>query len=218
MLSDILSAIKSVFDISKIIKNDKLKSTLVILIILSIVLVKPTIYYANLYIGFCYLFAAIFAILFFIMIIYRIYCNKTNTDYHSATNYTLTGFFFIIALFLFIGIIGYDYVWGNVFSAEEIKREIFVKCVHDLEYFNVFYSYVRSNFLVVLLYTIEFIQTLSILYFVLYFSHKLLYTKSPLELGFTSSDWETMILNVLIIVFTSPIWFSAYTTFWNKIF
>lgn len=218
MLSDILSAIKSVFDISKIIKNDKLKSIMLMLITLTIVLVKPTIYYANLYIGFCYLFAAVFAILFFIMIIYRVYCNKTNTDYHNETNYTLMGFFLIIALILFIGIISYDYVWGNIFFTEKIEREVFVKCIHDLEYFNVFYSYVQSNFLLVLLYTIEFTQTLSVLYFILYFSYKLLYTKSPLELGFTSSDWKTMILNVLIIVFTSPIWFSAYTTLWNKIF
>lgn len=218
MFSDILSAIKSVFDITNSIKAEKLKSILLILITLTIVLVKPTIYYANLYIGFCYLFAAVFAILFFIMIIYRVYCNKTNTDYHNETNYTLMGFFLLIALILFIGIISYDYVWGNIFSTVKIEREVFVKCIHDFEYFNVFYSYVRSNFLVVLLYTIEFTQTLSVLYFILYFSYKLLYTKSPLELGFTSSDWETMILNVLIIVFTSPIWFSAYTALWNKIF
>lgn len=93
MLSDILSAIKSVFDITNSIKAEKVKSVLLILITLTIVLVKPTIYYANLYIGFCYFFAAIFAILFLTMIIYRIYCNKTSTDYHHETNYALMGFF-----------------------------------------------------------------------------------------------------------------------------
>lgn len=59
MFSDILSAIKSVFDITNSIKAEKIKSVLLILITLTIVLVKPTIYYANLYIGFCYLLSLI---------------------------------------------------------------------------------------------------------------------------------------------------------------
>lgn len=46
-MSDILSIFKSLFDLTQAAKREKLKSILAILIILTIVLVKPTVYYAT---------------------------------------------------------------------------------------------------------------------------------------------------------------------------
>lgn len=218
MFSDILSAIKSVFDITNSIKAEKVKSVLLILITLTIVLVKPTIYYANLYIGFCYLFAAIFICAFSFIIFYKIYRRKTRTDYDKATTNSLLVFLAIISIIILAGKIRYTAIWSDVFSTEHTTAEAFIENIHHLEYFNAFYSYVRSKFLIVLLYSIEFTQTIFILYFAGHIFHKLLCTEEPLQTGFISSDFKTILFHNLMITLTSPVFFSHYTEFWNKIF
>lgn len=218
MFSDILSAIKSVFDITNSIKAEKLKSILLILITLTIVLVKPTIYYATLYIGFCNILSAILICLFLIITCYKIYRYITHSYYDKETTNYLLAFLAIVSIIILKGKFRYTAIWSDIFSTEHTMVEEFIENIHHLEYFNEFYSYVRLNFLIVLLYSIEFTQTIFILYFAVHIFHKLLCTEEPLQTGFIASDFKIMLFNSLMIALTSPIFFSQYTEFWNKIF
>lgn len=218
MFSDILSAIKSVFDITNSIKAEKVKSVLLILITLTIVLVKPTIYYASLYIGFCNIVSAILICLFLVITCYKIYRYITHSYYDKATTNSLLVFLAIISIIILAGKIRYTAIWSDVFSTEHTTAEAFIENIHHLEYFNEFYSYVRSKFLIVLLYSIEFTQTIFILYFTVHIFHKLLCTEEPLQTGFISSDFKAILFHSLMITLTSPVFFSQYTELWNKIF
>lgn len=218
MFSDILSAIKSVFDITNSIKAEKVKSILLILITLTIVLVKPTIFYSTLYIEFCNALSTTFICLFLFIIFYKIYRRKTKTDYDKATTNYLLAFLVIVSIIILVGKIRYTAVWSDIFSTKHTTVEEFIENIHHLEYFNVFYSYVRSNFLIVLLYSLQFIQTIFIIYFAVHIFHKLLYTEEPLQTGFIALDFKIILFNSLTIALTSPIFFSHYAEFWNKIF
>ncbi len=218
-MSEILSALKSFFDLTQVIKQEKLKSILTILIILTIVLVKPTIYYATLYIGFCNILAKIFVVLFLCIIAYKI-CRRhmlDNTYDHTTSNLVLI-LLASILIIIFFSKTKYNAVWSNILITEGVVKEEFFENIHHIEYFEKFYSYVLSNFSIVLLYTIEFMQTIFILYFAVYISYKLLCTEEPLKTGFTTSDFTIIIFNSLMIFATSPLLFSSYIKFWNNIF
>lgn len=218
-MSEIFSALKSFFDLAQVIKREKLKSTLTILLILTIVLIKPTIYYSTLYIGFCNILIKIFAILFLYIMAYKI-CRRHMLDstYDRITSNFLLVISVLIFLIIFFSKTQYNAIWSSIFITEGVVEEEFLESIHHIEYFENFYSYVLANFSIVLLYTIEFMQTIFILYLTIYLFYKLLCTEEPIKSGFTPLDFTIIIFNSLMIAITSPILFPRYVEFWNKIF
>lgn len=112
----------------------------------------------------------------------------------------------------------YENSWLKIFDIVELEKSKFITELRQAKYVKELYNYVVSNFVVVLLYAIEYLQTISITYLVVYILYKLVSVEEPLITGFISTDWQIIISNILFIIFTSPFIYPEYLNFWNKIF
>lgn len=217
-----LSEISSFFDLFKFIyegfTKKPVKSVFTLLIVLSIVLIKPIAYYSTLYIDFCKFISIMFSFIVLFLLLYKLYRYKTKEYYDKDTVNQLIVIIIFVAILIIVGTFKHNNVFLDIFSNKNIAESIFIDNIHKKEYFQELYNYVQSNFLPILLYSIEFIQTISISYLYVYIISKLLLTEEPLKYGLLSRNFETIIINVLVIFLSSPVLYEPYTAFWNKIF
>lgn len=217
-----LSEISSFLDLFKFIyegfAKKPIKSVFTLLIVLSIVLIKPIAYYSTLYIDFCKFSSTMFSIIVLFLFLYKLYRHRTHEDYDKDTVNHLIGINIFVIILIIVGIFKHNNAFLNIFSNQNIAESIFIDNIHKKEYFQELYNYVQSNFLPILLYSIEFIQAISISYLYVYIISKLLLLEAPLKYGLLSKNFETIIINVLIIFLSSPVLYEPYSLFWNKIF
>lgn len=218
MLSELTSILKNVLDIVEIIKNNKIKTIATILITLSIALVKPMIYYSTLYTDFCRRIIAICIFGVICIIGYIVYRKKHNEFYHDETVNCLLGLSLFFLIIMRIILYTYENSWSEIYDIVGLEESKFITDIRQAEYFKELYNDVFSNFAVILLYAIEYLQTISITYLVVYILYKFVSVEEPLKTGFFSTDWEIIITNILFTIFSSPFIYPAYLNFWNKIF
>ncbi|HJB39591.1 MAG TPA: hypothetical protein H9943_04260, partial [Candidatus Ruthenibacterium avium] len=89
---------------------------------------------------------------------------------------------------------------------------------HELSYENGFYDYVRSHFALVLLYAIEFMNSLGMALFLLPSLFKLICVREILKTGFVSADWKSLLTALFVVLVSSPNLYLIYLNFWNRIF
>lgn len=217
-----LSEISSFLDLFKFIyegfAKKPIKSVFTLLIVLSIVLIKPIAYYSTLYIDFCKFISTMFSFVVLFLFLYKLYRHKTQEDYDKDTVNQLIGINILVIVLIIVGTFKHNNVFLDIFSNKNIAESIFIDNIHKKEYFQELYNYVQSNFLPILLYSIEFIQAISISYLYVYIISKLLLIEEPLKYGLLSKNFEKIIINVLVIFLSSPVLYEPYTVFWNKIF
>lgn len=218
MFSEVTSTLKNVIEIVEVFKNNKFKTIATIFITLSIVLIKPMMYYSTLYTDFCKCIIAIciLGVIFFIG--YIVNRKKHNEFYHDETVNCLLGLLFVSIIIMAIILYKYENSWLEIYDVVKLEKSKFITELRQAEYVKELYNYVISNFAIVLLYAIEYLQTISITYLVVYILYKLVSEEEPLITGFVSTDWEIIVTNILFIIFASPFIYPEYLNFWNKIF
>lgn len=215
MLSEITSLLNFFVDA---FEGRKFKNIIYILIFLSIILVKPMMYYSTLYVAYCQVCAALATVFGIILFIYKIYCNVKHENYHNDTVNALLFTLFALAISLMVESDLYDDFWTQIYETENLNSDLFLSTIHAIDYFNGFYDYVSSYFSLILLYAIEFVNSVVISFLIIYILFKLYTTEKPLKFGLISTDLRTIMGTFLIIKVSSPWMYPTYLEFWNKIF
>lgn len=215
MLSEITSLLNFFVDA---FEGRKFKNIIYILIFLSIILVKPIMYYSTLYVAYCQVCAALATVFGIILFIYKIYCNVKHENYHNDTVNALLFTLFALAISLMVESDLYDDFWTQIYETENLNSDLFLSTIHAIDYFNGFYDYVSSYFSLILLYAIEFVNSVVISFLIIYILFKLYTTEKPLKFGLISTDLRTIMGTFLIIKVSSPWMYPTYLEFWNKIF
>lgn len=215
MLSEITSLLNFFVDA---FEGRKFKNIIYILIFLSIILVKPIMYYSTLYVAYCQVCAALATVFGIILFIYKIYCNVKHENYHNDTINALLFTLFALAISLMVESDLYDDFWTQIYETENLNSDLFLSTIHAIDYFNGFYDYVSSYFSLILLYAIEFVNSVVISFLIIYILFKLYTTEKPLKFGLISTDLRTIMGTFLIIKVSSPWMYPTYLEFWNKIF
>ena len=218
MLSEITSVLDFIKGCSEEFSKKPFKSIITLLVSLSIVLVKPIIYYSTFYVDFCKKSSIMLIMMILFCICYKIYHRTSNEYYDKETVNYLIGFSILLFIIILVSSISCTNVFKEIFSNENLSEKVFKETIHNKEYFKKFYDYVLSNFLLVLIYSIEFVQMVLITYLFVYVLNKLIFTEEPLKNGFSSKDIIIMIINSLFIFLSSPIMYNSYSDFWNNIF
>lgn len=219
MISEFLSIFKSIFSFINEFKYNPLKTLLTCFIVLSIILVKPIMYYATLYKQFCQFFCGIFICMAMFFIIYILLKPKFSiNDYDHDTIKVLM--IVVLALIVIIPLSAYkcDSAFYNILINDKITKEEFFYMISHTDYIKEFYNCIFSNIHIVLLYSIEFIQTVSITYMFYYILKRLVTIENSIEIGFYKKDYEIILINLIIIIISAPFFYEIYADFWNKIF
>lgn len=218
MLNEISSTIKTFLELFEIINNQKIKSTFLLLVALSVVLVKPAVYYTTLYDGFCKIICFLLVLIILFSLI-GIYLDKRSDFYfHTETMKLLMFFSAVLIVFIIWGLIKYELKFSEVFKDAQITRIDFVDAIHKTPYIETFYVYVFNNLLYVLLLCINFIQMVLMINFFIIFIKTLYDTEKPFKYGFPSHVLEKLLINTFLILSSSPLLYDLYATFWNNIF
>lgn len=215
MFSEIISILKFILDT---FEGRKIKNIIYILILLSIVLVKPITYYSTLYVKYCGKCCAVAALLFFFLVCYGIYQKRKEEVYDKQTVNTLLFLLAVFIIFVAIGKWSYVSIWSQIYEIEGVDQQLFLRTIHELSYENGFYDYVRSHFALALLYAIEFMNSLGMAFFLLQSLFKLICAREILKTGFVSADWKSLLTALLVVLVSSPNLYLIYLNFWNRIF
>ena len=136
-------------------------------------------------------------------IFYKLISKRIDKEYHKETLNYLIGFCSIILICLIIDSKFVDDIFNSIYELKNITKDEFFDIIHKTEYFTDFYEYVFSNIEVVILYGIEFCQTLSIVYIVVYIFNRLIIAENSISEGLYRKDFEIMFINTLIIIISS---------------
>lgn len=218
MLSTITTLFGFVSDCFKVFEKRPIKFTIYLMIFLSIVLVKPVVYYSTLYRNFCLLFLTIICALFLFLIGYIFLHKKYNESYDYETVTTLLAIYGILILFLIMGIFKGQKFFENYFMNTTLTETEFIQIIHDTIYFEKLYNYVFLHWIIILFYCFEFIQMISLIYLIFFILDRLFTTNEPLKSGYLKTQFDTIIANFMIVIMTSPITYDIYNSFLIKIF
>lgn len=213
------SIINTIFNIIAMIKAKPVRSIITLGIVFTIVLVKPLLYYSTLYLkGYEFLSHFLF-ILFFIGLISFIIKKKKDEDFDNNTIAILIICPMILFIENIVYKIQYDIIIKSIYHAD-IK--VFIKNVHEMIYNKDFYQYIFSNFITLLMLSIEFLNLLSLTYFCFYILYIFLKNssseKSTIIDGFTYYETKNLIKIFIFSFCTSPCYYENFMVLWNKIF
>lgn len=218
MLSTIATLFGIANDSLKELERKPIKFITCLMIFLSIILIKPVIYYSTLYEKFCRLSLFIVVSLIVFFICYVIWHKKNNEYYDSDTLQVLLGIYILLVVSFLFGYFKQKYFFENYFANEIFTETEYIAILHNKPYFEELYTYAFSYFFIIMIYCFEFVQMVSFAYLILFTLKKLLYSENPLKYGMFQSDFNVMFINCFIIIVTSPALYEIYSDFWSKIF
>lgn len=217
-----LSEISSIFDLFNKLYDAFTKKSInffiILLTALSIILIKPAIYYSTLYYSFCKQSLIVLSTLIIFFISYLIYHKKCDEIYDSDTLQILMSNSVFLWFLISMGIFKQKNFFENYFADKSVTEMEFIQIIHDKTYFEELYLYVFSNFPIILLLCFELIQMVSFAYCILFIFNRLLLSEEPLKHGLYQQDFNIIFLNSFIVTITSPNLYEIYFNFWNKIF
>lgn len=216
MLSTITTLFGFVSDCFKVFEKRPIKFTIYLMIFLSILLVKPVVYYSTLYGKFADV-SLMILIVFIIILIGCILLNKRKNKYYKNETVSLL-LCICILLFCIIcfGCFEQKIFFENYFANSDLNETELIQTVHTKAYFDALYSYVSMNIEIILFYCFEFIQMVSFTFLILYVLKKLFLSEESRMLD--NYDLNVIVTNCFIIIATSPIFYENYSFFLNKIF
>lgn len=220
MITEILSSLKSVLDLSEKLKNYSFFNSVVIVLIgVSVALVKPIVFYSTLYIDTITSIEGLLIPYSLFLLGYIIFNKKIiKQDYDNVTVICLV----VSSIFLLVIIIANKYTYNNIYETifhnYGFTQSEFRATIHNFVYSKDFYYYVFSHLILVLFDCFKVIQMLILIYLIFYTLKCLFLRESPIRNGFDETDYQIYIKNIFLVFMLSPFNFEKYLSLWNNIF
>lgn len=213
------SIINTILSMTAIIKAKPVRSIITLSVVFTIVLVKPLLYYSTLYLKIYEFLLYFLFILFIIGLISFIIKKKKDEYFDNNTIAILIICPIMLSIENIVYKIQYDIIIKSIYHND---INVFINNVHEMIYDKDFYQYIFSNFITLLMLSIEFLNLLSVTYFCFYilyiFLKNLSSEKSTIVDGFTYHETKNLIKIFIFSFCTSPCYYENFMVLWNKIF
>lgn len=219
MFSEINSLFELLLKLLQTMKKQPFKTIISSIIIFSIALVKPLVFFSTLFLDSYKILSILYSALVLFAFIHFVSKKKNNIYFEKDTMLILTLFLSLVIAGNLICINDYEAICKTIYHG---NLNSFAEYIHYAEYGAKFYHYVLSNFITILLLSTELINILISIYLLIYIGYIMCIDsnsgKSTIKQGFTFYQREKIIIIIIFIFFTSPWLYEIFILFWNKIF
>lgn len=200
-------------------KSNPFKTIITLLIITTIILIKPLVYYSTLFLE---IYKSLFIWLigiFLFGVVHFIIKTKKKIDYDQDTLIIISLFPIIIIVENIVLLVKYDSIMKLVYHND---IDTFINNIHYMEYNKQFFQYVSSNFITILSFAIEFLNVLMIVYLIFYIIVQLISNLndgiSTIKEGLMLEQKKKILTLTFLIIITSPCMFFLLIPFLTNIF